>query len=98
MAVSEPGEETACPPMDVITSPANRPAVAAAVPHSTPSTSAPDLAGAMLAGTAVVSPLLQLLPLPLMAPVCRSSWLAWRRGSPLVLSGSRTPRNAGRPI
>ena len=72
--------------------------MAAAVPQRTPSTSAPDLAGAMLAGTAVVSPLVQPLPLLLTAPVCRSSWLACRRGSVLVLSGTSTPRNAGRPI
>src|SRR5580704_2020797 len=98
MAFSEPGEVTGRPPTEVMTSPANRPAAAAGVPHRTPSTSAPDLAGAMLPGTAVVSPLVQPLPLLLTAPVCRSSWLACRRGSALVLSGRRTPRDAGRPI
>src|SRR5689334_4395551 len=62
MAVSERGEVTAYPPAEVMTSPANRPAWAAGVPQTTPLTSAPVPAGAMLAGAAAVSSLMQPLP------------------------------------
>src|ERR1700729_1915446 len=51
--VSAVGEVTAWPLTEVITSPLTRPAAPAAVPHSTPSSSAPRLTGAIEAGTEV---------------------------------------------
>ena len=53
IAVSAVGEVTACPLTAVITSPLTSPAPEAPVPHSTPSTRAPELAGAMEDGTVV---------------------------------------------
>src|ERR1700727_314237 len=51
--VSPVGEVTGWPLTEVSTSPLTRPAAPAAVPHSTPSTSAPRLTGAIEAGTEV---------------------------------------------
>ena len=67
-----------------MTSPAKIPAESAAVPQITPSTSAPDLAGAIFAGVAVASPGRQSRPLLITLPVCRFSWLACCRGSVLL--------------
>ncbi len=47
MPVSEPGVVTGWPSTEVITSPAPSPSDCAAVPHRTPSTRAPVLAGAI---------------------------------------------------
>ncbi len=55
MAVSASGDSTWCPSAAVITSPAAIPAVAAPVPHSTPTTSAPAGAGAIVAGVVTSS-------------------------------------------
>src|SRR5690348_3324319 len=49
--VSSDGEVTACPSTEMITSPLARPASAAPVRHSTPSTSVPESTGAILDGT-----------------------------------------------
>ena len=49
-AVSASGDSTWCPSAAVITSPGLIPAVAAPVPHSTPTTSAPAGTGATATG------------------------------------------------
>src|ERR1022692_2594353 len=73
--VSEAGDDTAWPLTEMMTSPPRSPAVSAAVPQNTPSTSAPDFTGAIFFGM-VICPVLsrQLwlpLPLSLRARGCR---------------------------
>ena len=101
IVVSEPGDVTAWPLTAVMTSPAPSPAEAAALPQSTLSMSAPELAGAIVVGTELdVLVVTQLwLPLP---PPNPPSWPAccWACccGLELLLWGTSTPRKPGRPI
>src|ERR1035438_3619367 len=107
MVVSELGVLTVLPPTAVITSPAEKPAVAAGVPQSSPRISAPELTGATLAGTPAFRSLaMQLVaaggtpaPLPL-SSLCISS-CRWRAGLAVVLAlslGTSTPRKPVVPI
>jgi len=101
MAVSESGEETARPSAVMITSPAVIPAASAAVPHSTPSTSAPESTGATEAGTPAPAsvgrqPIWDAEPTG-SVPRLRS-WAACARGLAVVVDGTITPRNPPTPI
>jgi hypothetical protein len=104
--VSEPGVVTGRPSTEVITSPGARPCAWAAVPHSTPMTSAPAPAGAMSRGTAGCwPPVRQAAPSPPLPappgkappPGCRAA-AACRRGSGLPLRATSTPRKPGSPM
>src|ERR1700742_4543558 len=112
--VSDPGVVTGWPSTVVTTSPLTRPALAAGVLQSTPSTSAPWAAGAMVAGTegselSVTQPAPGPpgpWPLPAPGPLpcwdcCCSCWRCWEAcfcGLLLLLWGTSTPRKPGTPI
>jgi hypothetical protein len=96
--VSESGVVTGWPSTAVITSPGTSLAESAAVPHSTPTTSAPAAIGATFRGTTGwVLPVWQSR-LPSRMPPALISSAASCCGLSLLLAATSTPRNPGTPM
>jgi hypothetical protein len=96
--VSEPGVVIGWPLTAVITSPGTMCAASAAVPHSTPTMSAPAAIGATFRGTTGWALPVSQAELPLRVPPALISSAACCVGLSLSLVATSTPRKPGTPM